>query len=288
MPQADDRGIVFTSTTDLEETSENETDETNNNNEPVVKIDSDYDGLDDDDELIAGTDPNNPDTDADKLLDGQEVHLYATDPLVVDTDGDTYSDFEEVMVLPSQYPNITIKPNDPDDDGDGFHPLASMPGYPVQPDCNNFDSDTYPGAPDQFGDGENSDCKIDKPTATHTFGKGYTVTATITELSVTEYAVIIEADGGEYHGETRVDPYAANATAGCLYFCAADDYDLQYEMGALTGYQDSHGCYSFVNLNGVGYDVVKVNPLQYQITATGKQNNHNGPTHATVVLNVGD
>jgi hypothetical protein len=44
------------------------------------------------------TDPNNPDTDGDGLLDGDEVHLFGTDPLKADSNGngiaDGYEDFD--------------------------------------------------------------------------------------------------------------------------------------------------------------------------------------------------
>ena len=51
--------------------------------------DDDNDRLSDFDEFFAGTDPLNPDTDGDGLLDGEEVSTYFTNPLVADTDGDS-------------------------------------------------------------------------------------------------------------------------------------------------------------------------------------------------------
>ncbi|HQF44065.1 MAG TPA: OmpA family protein, partial [Ignavibacteriaceae bacterium] len=44
-------------------------------------VDKDKDGLGKCDELKIGTDPNNPDTDGDGLLDGEEYLTYKTDPL---------------------------------------------------------------------------------------------------------------------------------------------------------------------------------------------------------------
>lgn len=59
-------------------------------------IDSDKDGLDDVREREIGTDPFNPDTDGDGLIDGDEVIIWKTDPLNPDTDGDGYLDGLEV------------------------------------------------------------------------------------------------------------------------------------------------------------------------------------------------
>jgi hypothetical protein len=63
---------------------------------PPLVIDTDNDGLTDDEEHTWETDPTNPDTDADGLLDGEEVHTYMTDPLVTDTDDDSFSDGDEI------------------------------------------------------------------------------------------------------------------------------------------------------------------------------------------------
>ncbi len=59
-------------------------------------VDSDKDGLDDVREIELGTDPLNPDTDGDGLIDGDEVIIWKTDPLNPDTDGDGYLDGLEV------------------------------------------------------------------------------------------------------------------------------------------------------------------------------------------------
>ncbi len=59
--------------------------------------DSDADGLLDGEEVNThGTDPNDPDSDADGLLDGDEVNTHGTDPLNPDTDSDGVSDGDEV------------------------------------------------------------------------------------------------------------------------------------------------------------------------------------------------
>ena len=70
----------------------------------VESIDTDGDGLTDTLELVAGSDPQNPDTDGDKLLDGEEYHAkygYQTLTTNVDTDGDKVSDYDEIFIFKS-------------------------------------------------------------------------------------------------------------------------------------------------------------------------------------------
>ena len=77
-----------------------------------LALDSDNDGLTNSQELLAGSDPNNPDSDGDGLLDGIEVHTWHTNPLKPDSDGDGLSDNEEI--------NRGTNPLEIDTDGDGF------------------------------------------------------------------------------------------------------------------------------------------------------------------------
>ena len=67
-----------------------------NTNQPAAIIDSDNDGLTDEEERRIGTNPNNFDSDNDGLTDNAEVKIYKTDPLNPDTDGDGYKDGQEV------------------------------------------------------------------------------------------------------------------------------------------------------------------------------------------------
>lgn len=62
----------------------------------VQVIDSDGDGLTDQEEINLGTNINLPDSDNDGLFDYEEVKVYKTDPLNPDTDNDGYKDGEEV------------------------------------------------------------------------------------------------------------------------------------------------------------------------------------------------
>jgi pimeloyl-ACP methyl ester carboxylesterase len=85
-----------------------------------VGLDSDGDGLDDETELLLGTDPYNPDTDGDGLPDGYEYYILGTDPLKIDTNGNGISDADE------------------DFDGDGLNNLQE---YLLGTDPFNIDTD---------------------------------------------------------------------------------------------------------------------------------------------------
>jgi hypothetical protein len=79
-------------------------------------VDSDSDGLFDPEEEGHGTDPNDPDTDDDGLLDGVEVQLAVgncPDPLDADSDDDGLLDGEELNVVMTHV-------CDQDTDGDGL------------------------------------------------------------------------------------------------------------------------------------------------------------------------
>lgn len=63
---------------------------------PTAVVDSDGDGLTNDEERTAGTSVAKPDTDGDGLGDREEIKVYDTNPLNADTDGDGYRDGDEV------------------------------------------------------------------------------------------------------------------------------------------------------------------------------------------------
>ena len=79
----------------------------------VPEDDQDSDGLSDANELVIGTNPNNPDSDGDGLNDGDEVNQFNTDPLLVDSDNDQLTDGEEIRFY-STDPLLI------DSDGDGY------------------------------------------------------------------------------------------------------------------------------------------------------------------------
>lgn len=104
---------------------------------PAPQIDSDGDGLYDDEEEALGSDPNNVDSDQDGLSDGDEVHIYGSSPTSTDTDGDMLPDYNEVMQQGTD-------PANPDTDGDGLNDHDEL---------NYEDSD--PTKYDSDGDGLN-------------------------------------------------------------------------------------------------------------------------------------
>jgi len=108
--------------------------------------DDDGDGLTNDEEVVIGTDPLDPDTDNDGLSDGEEVIVIGTDPLDPDTDDDGLSDGDEVNTYGTD-------PLDPDSDDDGLLDGAEVQTYGTDP----LDADTDD---DGLGDGT----EVDGPT----------------------------------------------------------------------------------------------------------------------------
>lgn len=105
------------------------------NNPADANVDTDSDGLTNLQEFARGTDPRNPDTDGDGLLDGVETNSgfwispanTGTDPLNPDTDGDLLLDGVEtntgVFVSAS---NTGTNPHFKDSDFDGFGDAAEV------------------------------------------------------------------------------------------------------------------------------------------------------------------
>ncbi|MFT5586396.1 MAG: hypothetical protein ACI9VR_003994 [Cognaticolwellia sp.] len=92
-------------------------------------FDSDGDGISNEDELAAGTDPDNADSDGDGLRDLKESK-EGTDPLVADSDGDGLLDGEEVKEFGSD-------PLSTDSDGDGY-----LDGWEVTEGSDPADADS--------------------------------------------------------------------------------------------------------------------------------------------------
>ena len=161
----------------------------------IAGLDTDNDGVSDVEEEEQGTDPNNPDSDDDGLLDGEELDgcvyypnsticqdiiFIATDPLDPDSDDDGLTDGFEAYVP-------DLDPNNPDSDddgvGDGDEDLDNddlinldeqeAETNPLDPDTDNdtltdgqevHDLDTDPTNPDTDNDGLNDNHEIELKT----------------------------------------------------------------------------------------------------------------------------
>ena len=77
------------------------TDTTATDTAVATATDLDADNYADELEWDLGLDPNNADTDADGVADGDEITIYGTEPTVFDTDGDGVSDGEELFGIQS-------------------------------------------------------------------------------------------------------------------------------------------------------------------------------------------
>jgi hypothetical protein len=100
--------------------------------------DVDGDGATDRQEFLAGSDPNNKDTDGDTLEDGPEINIHGSDPTKTDTDGDTLSDDAEVNIHMSD-PALT------DTDGDTLtddeEVVEGTDGFVTSPSLADTDDD---------------------------------------------------------------------------------------------------------------------------------------------------
>jgi outer membrane protein OmpA-like peptidoglycan-associated protein len=106
-----------------------------------MSADSDGDGITDSDEVASGTDPNNADSDGDGLNDGDEVNTYGTDPTNADSDGDGLSDFDEVMTY-----NTDPLNGSGDADGDGLSDVDEINTHGTNPTNADSDSDGFTDA----------------------------------------------------------------------------------------------------------------------------------------------
>ncbi|MDD2646665.1 MAG: thrombospondin type 3 repeat-containing protein [Patescibacteria group bacterium] len=68
----------------------------NDTSQPSTILDSDKDGLSDQEEQSLATDPNKADSDNDGLLDNEEVKIYKSNPLSGDSNNDGISDGDSV------------------------------------------------------------------------------------------------------------------------------------------------------------------------------------------------
>lgn len=107
-----------------------------------TKADTDADNLLDGDEINRGTKPLEPDTDLDGLTDGDEVLVHGTNPKEKDTDGDGLNDYQERITYVSSgvsatNPNTDRSWNNTNDDT--LTDYQEIIQYSTEP--NNWDTD---------------------------------------------------------------------------------------------------------------------------------------------------
>lgn len=124
-------------------------------------VDSDADGLSDEEEAALGTNPNLADTDGDGLNDFVEVNTWQTNPLVADSDGDGVNDGAEVAngLDPNDNSDAALDP-----DGDG---LTNAEEIALGTNRNVADTDT-----DGLGDGAEVNTHGTDPRLSDTDGGG--------------------------------------------------------------------------------------------------------------------
>ena len=110
------------------------TDPLNGSDDRLDEQDDDGDGLTNSEEILYGTDRDNPDSDGDGLSDGDEVHIYSTDPAQADSDGDLLDDRDEIM-------NWSTDPTHPDTDRDGLDDGEEIHTYNTNATREDTDAD---------------------------------------------------------------------------------------------------------------------------------------------------
>jgi uncharacterized protein (TIGR03382 family) len=121
---------------------------------PTGPVDTDGDGLTDDEEAVLGTDPNDPDTDDDGLNDGEEVQTHGTDPLDPDTDGDGLDDGDELVGADgTPFTGDETDPTDADTDNDGLNDGDEVTVHGTDPTDPDTDGGGIPDGQEVLLDG---------------------------------------------------------------------------------------------------------------------------------------
>lgn len=167
--------------------------------------DKDGDGLTKREEKELGTDPDNPDSDADGLKDGEEVRTYFTNPLNPDTDGDGLNDGEEVRT----YKTDPVKA---DTDGDGLSDGDEINLYKTDPLKADTDGD-------RLSDGDEINIHKTEPLKVDTDGDTLTDGDEINLYKTDPLNPDTDGDGlrdGEEINMYRTDPLKADTDGGSV------------------------------------------------------------------------
>lgn len=176
--------------------------------------DRDGDGLSNEVEVDAGTDPLTVDTDGDGLDDAAERRVHGTDPLTADTDGDGLTDGEEIR-------EYNANPTAVDTDDDGL------------PDGREVELGTAPTRADTDGDGLDDGEEVNRyqtdPTLADTDGDGLADSTEIDEYGTDPLEADTDGDGLDDGEEVHVhgtDPLATDTDGDGLADSAeiADHY----------------------------------------------------------------
>ncbi|MCP5098322.1 MAG: tandem-95 repeat protein, partial [Chloroflexi bacterium] len=128
-------------------------------------VDTDGDGLNDDDEAFWLTDPTLADTDGDGLSDGIEVNGLGTLPTYADTDNDGISDLLEVTGFTLNGTNWYMDPNEPDTNQDGLPDSIECETWvdATNPTtiCPDTDNDNIPDIFDHDNDNDGVEDSVD-------------------------------------------------------------------------------------------------------------------------------
>lgn len=175
--------------------------------------DADFDGLLNLDEYIAGSDPQDFDTDGDTLVDGDEVTVYLTSPLRADTDNDGLFDGPEVNTY-------NTNPRVVDTDADGLSDGAEVNTHMSNPLLVDSDGDLFTDRMEVvFGGNPNNPTLFPDNIAlvgTNTIGVRQSF-AVGPDTPYTQQAVALRTNINDGNLTTRVDTFNSATTTTLSY-----------------------------------------------------------------------